>query len=128
MNSTGQEINLIAYCGLNCEECFGYKKTVSEAAKNLRREMRSAKLKEIWPSVPFLGDYAVFKKSLDGLAMMRCPKACRGGGGNPWCKIRKCCQKKAFSGCWTCSDFESCNKLEERHVKLIKALIKAGVK
>jgi len=30
--------DLIAYCGLDCAECFGYKMTVSEAAKGLRRE------------------------------------------------------------------------------------------
>ncbi len=31
---------LVGYCGLNCAECFSYKKTVSEAAKALRRELR----------------------------------------------------------------------------------------
>jgi hypothetical protein len=38
--------NLIAYCGLYCGDCFGYKMRVSEAAKNLRRELRIAKLKD----------------------------------------------------------------------------------
>ena len=101
--------------------------TVSEAAKNLRREMRAAKLKEAWSDIPFLGEYAPFKKSLDGLAALRCTKACRGGGGNPWCKIRKCCQKKVFDGCWECADFETCDKLTQRYVKNIRKIKKIGV-
>ena len=117
--------NLIGYCGLDCAECFGYKMTISEAAKSLRREMRAAKLKEAWQDIPFLGDYEAFKKSLDGLAMLRCTKACRGGGGNPWCKIRKCVQKKEYDGCWQCADFETCNNLVERYVKKIRKIVKA---
>lgn len=124
---TEQAQNLIAYCGLDCAECFGYKMTVSEAAKGLRREMRAAKLKEVWQDIPFLGEYGTFKKSLDGLAMLRCTKTCRGGGGNPWCKIRKCCQKKEFNGCWECADFETCNKLVPRYVKAIKKLKKVSI-
>jgi hypothetical protein len=31
---------LIAFCGLDCSQCFGYTKTVSEAAKELRRVLR----------------------------------------------------------------------------------------
>jgi len=85
---------LIAYCGLDCSRCFGYKKTISEAAKGLRRTMHDEKIKQVWPSIPFLGDYDSFKKTLDALAGFRC-KSCREGGGPPWCKIRSCCQKRA---------------------------------
>ena len=120
-------MSLVGYCGLDCAECFVYKLTVSEAAKSLRREMRAAKIKETWQYIPFLGEYESFKKSLDGLAMLRCTKACRGGGGNPWCKIRKCCQKNEFSGCWECADFETCNKLVERNLKNIRQIKKAGI-
>jgi hypothetical protein len=119
------ELSLMAYCGLNCAECFSYKHTLSEAAKSLRRELRTARLKEAWPDIPFLGEYESFKKSLDGLARLRCTKSCRDGGGNPWCKIRKCCQKKGFDGCWQCADFETCNKLVDRYVKEIKKIKKA---
>lgn len=121
------DISLLGYCGLNCAECFGYKMTISEAAKALRRELRAAKLKDAWKEIPFLGEYEPFKKSLDGLAMLRCTKACRGGGGNPWCKIRKCCQKMGLDGCWACPDFETCNKLTVRYVKNIKKIKKAGL-
>ena len=120
-------MNRIGYCGLNCVECFVYKKTVSEAAKSLRRELRAAKLKVAWEGIPFLGEYEPFKKSLDGLAMLRCSRVCRKGGGNPWCKIRKCCQKKGIEGCWECVDFEGCNKLQERYVKNIRKIKKVGI-
>jgi hypothetical protein len=122
---SGLDLRLIGYCGLNCAECFSYKKTVSEAAKSLRRELRTAKLKDAWKDIPFLGEYESFKKSLDGLAMMRCTKGCRDGGGNPWCKIRKCGQKKELDGCWQCTDFETCTKLVDRYVKEIKKIKKA---
>ena len=121
------DISLVGYCGLDCAECFVYKMTVSETAKSLRRELRAAKLKEAWSDIPFLGEYAPFKKTLDGLAMLRCTKACRGGGGNPWCKIRRCCQRKGFDGCWECADFETCNKLVERYVKNLKTIKKVGI-
>jgi hypothetical protein len=99
---------------------------VSEAAKSLRRELHSEKVKAIWKDIPFLGDYEEFKKSLDGLAKMRCTKACSGGGGNPWCKIRICCQKKDIKGCWECESFESCNKLNDRYRDCVKQINKIG--
>jgi hypothetical protein len=103
--------NLIAFCGIDCSKCFSYKMAVSEAAKLLRRELRAVKLKNFWKEIPFLGKYEPFKKSLDGLAMLRCPRGCRGGGGNPWCKIKKCCQKKSFWSCAGCELMEACDKL-----------------
>jgi hypothetical protein len=74
-------VETLGYCGARCPKCFAYRKNVSEAAKGLRRELRAEKLKESWKEFPFLADYASFKKSLDGLAMLRCTKMCRGGGG-----------------------------------------------
>jgi len=124
---SGKDENMIAYCGLNCTECFSYKMNVSEATKSLRRELHSEKVKVIWKDIPFLGDYDEFKKSLDGLAKMRCTKTCSGGGGNPWCKIRTCCQKKGIKGCWECVSFQSCNKLIEIYRDNIKQINKLGI-
>jgi hypothetical protein len=122
-----QNVALVGYCGLNCEVCFGYRMTVSEAAKSLRRELRAAKLKSFWQEIPMLGEYELFKKALDGLAMLRCPKGCRSGGGNPWCKIRKCSVKKGFIGCWECTDFETCDKLPEVYLNNLKRIKKVGI-
>jgi hypothetical protein len=105
------KVDALGYCGARCLMCFAYKRTVSEAAKALRRELRAEKLKDSWKEFPVLADYASFKKSLDGLAMLRCTKMCRGGGGNPWCKIRRCAQKREFTGCWECDEAKDCKKL-----------------
>ena len=105
------KVETLGYCGARCLMCFAYKRTVSEAAKALRRELRTEKLKDSWKEFPFLADYASFKKSLDGLAALRCTKMCRGGGGNPWCKIRRCAQKRKLAGCWECEDADACSKL-----------------
>ena len=120
-------LEFTGYCGLNCAECFSYKKTVSEAAKALRRELHTVKLKDFWTEIPFLGEYENFKRSLDGLAKLRCTKACRAGGGNPWCKMRACCIKKQVAGCWECDDFETCNRIVERHKKELRKIKKAGI-
>jgi len=103
--------SLIAYCGLDCSQCFGHTRTVSEAAKNLRSVMRAERMKAAWPGLPFLGEYEPFKKTLDSLASLGC-SGCRANGGNPWCKIRKCCQKKGYNSCAQCSEFETCDKLK----------------
>ena len=118
---------LIAYCGLDCAECFSYKMTVSDAAKSLRRELRVARLKEGWNEIPFLGEYWAFKKSLDGLAMLRCPRPCREGGGNPWCKIRKCAVKKGVAGCWECDNLSTDNELNKRYLVNIAKIRKPGL-
>jgi hypothetical protein len=122
---------LMAYCGLNCSKCFGYTKTISEAAKGLRRTMRAEKMKQVWPNIPFLGDYYAFKKSLDAIAGLRC-KGCLEGGGNPFCKIRKCCLERGYRSCAQCGEFECCEKLtflepghKDEHLKNLRKIKKA---
>jgi len=122
---------LMAYCGIDCSKCFGYTKTVSEAAKQLRRTMRAEKIKRVWPSMPFLGDYDAFKKDLDALAGLRC-KGCLDGGGNPFCKIRKCCLERDYRTCGQCGDFEACEKLaflepghKDEHLKNLRKIRKS---
>ena len=51
-------------------------------------------------------------KVLGAIVKFRCRKGCRAGGGSPFCKIRKCAQKKEIEGCWLCEDFEECEKLD----------------
>ena len=118
----------LGYCGARCLTCFAYRKNVSEAAKTLRRELRAEKLKESWKEFPFLADYASFKKSLDGLAMLRCTRMCRGGGGNPWCKIRQCARKQEFAGCWECDEVDVCKKLLPAYRPNIYKIRRVGLK
>jgi len=107
-----EDKDVIAYCGIDCSKCFSHKRTVSDSARKLRRELRSANQKDLWKEVPFLGDYKEFKKTLDGLAMLRCSRMCRGGGGNPWCKIRSCAKGKGYWSCFECNDVLTCAKLK----------------
>ena len=122
--------DLISDCGLDCSQCFGYTRTVSEAAKELRRVLRKERMKTAWEGIPFLGDYTSFKKSLDALTKLGC-NGCREGGGNPWCKIRGCCQKKGLSSCAFCPEFETCDKLKflehyhkDEHLKNLRRIKK----
>lgn len=121
-------VDALGYCGARCPMCFAYRKNVSETAKALRRELRAEKLKESWKEYPFLADYASFKKSLDGLAMLRCTKMCRGGGGNPWCKIRQCALKREFAGCWECGEVDACKKLLPAYRPNLDKIRRIGLK
>jgi len=56
--------------------------------------------------------YAECYKVLGAMVKFRCKKGCRNGGGNPFCVIRKCAQKKSIEGCWECGEFEKCTKLD----------------
>ena len=121
-------VETLGYCGARCLTCFAYKRNVSEAAKALRRELRAEKLKESWKEFPFLADYASFKKSLDGLAALRCTTLCRGGGGNPWCKIRQCARKLEFAGCWECDEADACKKLLPASRPNLERIRRGGLK
>jgi len=106
--------DLIAYCGLYCGDCFGYKGKVADLARDLRKELRQAKFEEAVKGIPFkeFQHYNECYEVLGAMVRLRCKSACRGGGGNPFCKIRKCCQTKDVEGCWECGDFETCGKLD----------------
>ncbi len=132
--------DLVAYCGLYCGDCFGYKGNIADLARDLRKELRSAKFsktaKGLGETVSFFSEFKNYQTCYDILGMMvklRCKKACRGGGGNPFCKIRKCCQKKGIKGCWECAEFETCKKLDflklihdDGHIKNLRKINKKG--
>ena len=115
-----QNKNLIAYCSLYCPKC--YKMTVSEAAIKLQKELKNP---HICGKFQFLSKE--FKKDLDKLIKLHCPKLCKAGGGDKNCLIRKCCLKKKINGCWECVDFKVCDKLKEQYVGNIKRIRKIGI-
>jgi len=131
---------LIAYCGLYCGDCVSYKGKVADLARDLRKELRAAKFDktaEVLAAVPFfeaLKNYDQCYEVLGAMVKFRCKKTCKGGGGPPFCKMRKCCQKKGIEGCWECADFETCENLDflkaghgEAHLKNLRTLKKKGV-
>jgi len=67
------------------------------------------------------------------MVKFRCKKGCQKGGGSPFCKIRKCAQKKTLEGCWDCNEFETCKELRflepihgDAHIKNLRNLKKKG--
>ncbi|MDY6833931.1 MAG: DUF3795 domain-containing protein [Chloroflexota bacterium] len=128
--------DLVAYCGLCCADCFGYKGKIADLARDLRKELRQAKFDKAAEGIPFkeLQHYKECYEALGAMVRLRCNSACRGGGGNPYCKMRKCCQQRGFEGCWQCDIFETCQNLElqkpihgDAHIKNLKKIRKNGI-
>jgi hypothetical protein len=132
---------LIAYCGLYCGDCFGYKGKVADLARDLRKELRESKFDKFAAFISqekFGKVYADYDKCyavLGAMVRFRCKRGCRNGGDSPYCKIRKCCQKNGYDGCWECNDFTNCKKNEflgavhgDAHIKNLKRLKRKGKK
>jgi hypothetical protein len=133
--------HLVAYCGLNCGQCHGYTGTIPDLVRDLRKELRQIHFDKF---ASFISTYSFGKdfknydecyKVLGAMVKFRCRKGCIGGGGSPFCKIRKCAQKKEKEGCWECSDFETCKKLQflepvhgDAHLKNLRIITKTGKK
>jgi hypothetical protein len=111
-----EQENAVAFCGLYCGECFSYEGEIADMARDLRKKLRQKKFDKVAAGVStFFKDFADYPqcyKVLGAMVKMRCRKVCRDGGGNPFCHIRACCNKKQVKGCWECDDFENCNKLD----------------
>ena len=135
-----KEINsktdLVAYCGLYCGDCFGFKGTIADLSRDLRKELRQAKFSDIAKGISFkeFKNYEECYECLGAMVRLRCKSACKGGGGNPSCAIRKCCQKKGFDGCWECDEIETCKKLntlneihKDAHRKNLRTIKKKGI-
>ena len=108
---------LISYCGLYCGDCIGYREEAADLARDLRKELRRThfdKTAKFLAKIPFFKAYKDYPKCyavLGQLVRFRCKKGCRAGGGPPFCKIRKCAQKKKYEGCWECDLFENAKNL-----------------
>ncbi len=131
----------IAYCGLYCNDCHGYTGKIPDLARDLRKELREVHYDKFAATIStssFGKDFKEYEecyKVLGAMVKFRCRKGCRDGGGSPFCKIRKCAQKKGFDGCWECTDFETCKKLKflepvhgNAHIKNLRTIMKKGKK
>lgn len=128
---------LIAYCGLYCGDCFNYKGEIADLARDLRKKLRESKFEHASEGLSKyfkdFKDYDTCYRVLGSMVRLRCKKACLEGGGNPNCKIRKCCQKKEIRGCFECEEFETCNKFDflkpihkDANLKNLKKIKKNG--
>ncbi|MHC1608862.1 MAG: DUF3795 domain-containing protein [Candidatus Methanofastidiosia archaeon] len=129
---------LVGYCGLYCKDCFNYKGEIADLARDLRKKLREEKfsLASVGLSKYFkqFKEYDTCYEVLGAMVRLRCKHACKDGGGNPSCKIRKCCQKKEIDGCWECAEFKKCEKLdflkpihENTHLKNLSKINKQGI-
>ena len=130
---------LVAYCGLYCGDCSGHKGEIADLSKELRKKLREARFESTASELSkYFKPFSSYKEAYDflgALVRMRCKVACRGGGGNPWCKIRACARKKELEGCWDCETFETCTKLAFLegvhgigHLKNLQKIKKNGMK
>ncbi len=133
------EKNLVAFCGLYCGDCHSYKGEIADYARDLRKKLREAKFAKVAPGLSkyfkTFQNYDVCYEVLGSMVKLRCKRACHNGGGNPSCKIRNCCQKNEYEGCWQCVEFEDCKKLEflipihgDAHLKNLRKISKKGIK
>ena len=131
---------LVAYCGLYCGSCHGYSGQVADLARDLRKALRESKYKNFAYYISETNFGKVYKgydtcyEVLGAMVKFRCKKGCRQGGGNPYCKIRICCNKQNFQGCWECEIFENCDKLsfleavhQDAHLKNLRIIKKKGI-
>ncbi len=139
MSDNVKDTNLIAFCGLYCGDCHGFTGKIPDLARDLRKELREIHYDKF---AGFISTYSFGKdfknydecyKVLGAMVKFRCRKGCRNGGGSPFCKIRKCVQKKNLDGCWDCSKFENCKELNflepvhgNAHIKNLRAINKKG--
>jgi len=134
-----QNETLIAYCGLYCGDCHGYKGVIPDLARDLRKELRKSRYdlfaamisKENFGKA--LKNYDACYEALGLMVKFRCKKGCKNGGGPPFCKIRSCCQKKGIEGCWECDMFETCERLAfleevhgDAHLRNLRKIRKRG--
>jgi len=131
--------DLIGYCGLYCGDCADYTQRMADLARDLRGELRRhrvAQIADALAKVSFFKEFKDYEKCynlLGTMMKMRCSQTCRGNGGPPNCKIRKCCRAKDIEGCWQCDEFPTCEKLKMlelghgvAHLKNLRKLKRQG--
>ncbi|TRO42272.1 DUF3795 domain-containing protein [Candidatus Bathyarchaeota archaeon] len=131
---------LVSYCGLYCPECPLYLGKISDMARDLRKELRNIQYDKFAKYISKLSKgkkLENFKECYDVLGAMmvfRCEGGCRQGGGTDNCQIRQCNQDKNLEGCWQCTKYEHCKKLDalnalhgNSHRKNLKNIKKHGI-
>lgn len=108
-----EDTSLIAFCGLYCGDCHGHQQKIPDLARDLRKELRQTKYKKFADMISQHKFGAAYKgydtcyEVLGAMVKFRCHKGCLNGGGPPFCKMRKCCEKHGYEGCWECDEFEN---------------------
>ena len=140
MSKRAEKQVYVAYCGLYCRDCPWHLGHIADLSRDLRKELRKSSFDRVaaiiaeYPHLTVYNKYPQFEEVLASLMKARCKRICKDENGQPWCKVRKCCQKKRINGCWKCEEFEHCGKLDflksghgDAHLKNLRILKKKGV-
>jgi hypothetical protein len=112
------EKDLTAFCGLYCGDCPRFQAQFSDLAGDLLTEFERLRFAEfsriVKAHVKEFENYDTAVSLLTVLQQMKCEAPCRSGGdGCPEaCGIKACTAGQGLEGCWACSDFKTCEKLD----------------
>ena len=135
-----RNLESVSYCGLYCPDCPLFGGKISDLARDLRKELRRVKYDKFakyiskFPSGKDLKNFKQFYLILGDLMKFRCEQGCRLGGGAKDCAIKECNNTKNYNGCWQCSKYKVCKKLDAlnslhgvAHKKNLENIEKKGV-
>ena len=106
-----RELNLtIGYCGVCCNHC-GMLSNIPKMAEELKRFIQAYKYGDWIPHITRDFEFVNFIKGLNWFANSCC-NGCLQDGGMPNCEVRTCCKEKGLINCYSCRDFEECEKLD----------------
>ncbi len=126
------EAELTSPCGLYCDDCLPGDNRFFEDLDRFRQALSRYGFREYAvlkaETTPAFNDYPVMEKLLEEMALLRCRKPCRLGGGKPVCGVRDCVAEKGLAGCWDCPEMEGCTRLDhlrkfhelDHNLKMIK--------
>ena len=110
---------LIAYCGLYCGDCPGYKGTIANLARDLRKELEAGASSRTWrrssADIPFFKALRAFRsaaqvlKTLPKLQLQEDLPGQRRAAGLRDSHVQS---RQGFDGCWQCGTFKTCTKLD----------------
>lgn len=97
------ELKYVAYCGIFCKHCSNIAR-IPRQAKELYDTLKREGYEYFGPAIS--GEFNDFWSYLKSLTTLDedCP-ACRGGCGDPQCKIRICAQEKDKEVCVYCDEY-----------------------
>jgi hypothetical protein len=99
----------IARCGLDCTACKARLDVIRKSVTQLNEAFAAANVAEVSKEIPFMRfNYRGYKKITEFFSAP-CP-GCHQKGGNPFCGIRKCAQKRGYETCAECDSL--CKKFK----------------
>jgi Protein of unknown function (DUF3795) len=128
-------LKMTAYCGLYCGSCAFNKGIINDLAMQIVKEFDEIRLDKIVEVIPFLDaeKYKQAREFLEMIGPMKCP-GCKEGPVSQFCEVAKCVREKGIEGCWKCSEFSACSKMDflahvhgDAHIKNMEKINEVGL-